>query len=105
MTNMNINTTQKKSILIEMIGKPVFIKSFRQPEGYFPMQSGHYFVDSVIFHFNDHIEVGISEYDPQTPIKDFDIDKSHIGFYGLEDLEIIPESETNTAKPIEALKN
>jgi hypothetical protein len=88
MTTLNTNTKIEKSVLMDMIGKPVLIKSFKQPQEYFPMKSGFYFIDSVIFHYNDHVELGISEYNPETTIKDFDIDKSHIGFYSLEELDI-----------------
>jgi hypothetical protein len=88
MTTVNRNTKFEKSTLLALIGKPIFIKSFNEPEDYFPTRAGNYFVDSVIFHYNDHVEIGISEYNPETPIEDFDIDESHIGFYSLEDLDI-----------------
>lgn len=92
MTEQHSNTLDK-STLLELVGKPIFINSFNEPEGYYTRQSGLYFVDSVIFHFNSHIDLGISEYDPSTPIDQFDIDKSHISYFHLEDLELALNSD------------
>ncbi len=88
MTTMNVNTKFDKPTLMGMIGKAIFINGFNEPIEYFPNKSGYYFIDSVIFHHDNHVEIGVSEYEPNMSLKDFDIDKSHIGFYNLEDLDI-----------------
>lgn len=88
MTNSNVTTKTDKAILMEMIGKPIFINHFNQPEGYFPIPAGHYFIDAVIFHYSGNIEIGVSEYKPEIPIEQFNIDESHISYFHLDDLVI-----------------
>jgi hypothetical protein len=95
MTNSNVYTIADKNYLMSLVGTPVFIKSFNLPEGYFSMPSGLYFIDAVIFHFDGHVELGVSNYDPNITIEQFDIDKAHISYFNLDDLEINKEQLTD----------
>lgn len=88
MTALNIITKNDKIALLSLVGTPVHISTFKQPEGYYPLPAGIYFIDSIIFHHPDSVEVGVSEYDPSIPLSEFDIDKSHISYFNLDDVEI-----------------
>lgn len=88
MTIANPITKPSNQTLLNLVGKPVFISSFREPEGYFQRAPGYYFIDSVIFHFHEGVEIGVSEYDSQKPIEQFDIDDSHISYFHIDDLEL-----------------
>ncbi len=92
MTALNPITNPSKQALLDLVGKPIFINRFNEPVGYFHLESGYYFVDSVIFHFNDSVEIGVSEYDPSIPIEQFSIDDSHISYYHIDDLELMQPS-------------
>lgn len=97
MTDFNGNTTIDKNFLLSLVAKPIFINGFNLPEGYFSRPSGVYFIDAVIFHFDGSVELGVSEYDPSISPENFDIDKAHIGYFNLNDLEINQDSATNTS--------
>lgn len=90
---MNVITKANKQALIDMIGKPVFINHFNQAEWSYSLPAGQYFIDSVIFHFNGSIELGVSEYDPDISTDQFDIDKSHISYFNFDDLQIIDHDQ------------
>lgn len=92
MTALNAITNLSKQALLDLVGKPIYIHRFNEPEGYFPRKAGYYFIDSVIFHFGDSVEIGVSEYDPSIPIEQFNIDDSHISYYHIDDLELMQPS-------------
>ena len=92
MTALNPITNPSKQALLDLVGKPIFINRFNEPEGYFPREAGYYFIDSVIFHFNNSIEIGVSEFDPSIPIEKINIDDSHISYYHIDDLELMQPS-------------
>lgn len=100
MTAINTITKTDKATLLSIVGKPVHVSSFRQPEGYYPLPSGRYFIDSVIFHHPDSVEVGISEYDPAIPLEDFDIDKAHISYFNLDDVDIVDPGTKEQPHPL-----
>lgn len=92
MTDLNINISNNKNFLLSLVAKPIFINGFNLPERYFSIPAGIYLIDAVIFHFDGQIELGISEYDQNILPENFDIDKAHIGYFNLNDLEINYES-------------
>lgn len=100
MTTLNFTTKTDKSALLEMVGKPIFINDFYRPEGYLPMPPGYYFIDAVIFHYYDNIELGISKYDSLISPEQFDLDTAHLGYFSLHDLSI---ECPNSSKPQDLL--
>lgn len=97
MTDLNFNTNINKDYLLSLVAKPVFINKFNSSPSYFEMPAGLYLIDAIIFHFDGHIEIGVSEYDPSTPLEQFDIDKSHIAYFNLQDLDINYEQAITTS--------
>jgi len=87
MTNLNINTELDKSLLVGIVGKAVYISSFLGDQLY-KRASGHYFIDSIIFHNSENIEIGVCEYDIKKPIESVNVDESHIGYFHLDELEM-----------------
>lgn len=88
MTTLNSITKPSKQILLDSIGKAVFIKSFQFREWSPSYESGYYFIDSVIFHHSEQIEVGVSllHDEGRDPISHKD--DCHIDYFPLGELEI-----------------
>lgn len=96
MTDLNVNTNINKNYLLSLVATPVFINRFNSSPSYFEMPAGLYLIDAVIFHFDGHIELGVSEYDPSISLEQFDIDKFHIAYFNLHDLDINHEQAITT---------
>lgn len=96
MTDFNVNTNINKNYLLSLVATPVFINRFKS-HSYISMSSGLYLIDAVIFHFDGHVELGVSEYDPSIPLEQFDIDKAHIAYFNLHDLDIAHEQAITTS--------
>jgi hypothetical protein len=88
MTVANPIIKPSKQALLELVGNAVFIKSFQYREWSPSYDSGFYFIDSVIFHHSDQIEIGVSllHDEDQDPIEAKD--SLHIDYFSLDALSI-----------------
>jgi hypothetical protein len=95
MTVLNPNTKPSKHTLLDLVGNAVFIKSFQCREWSPTYESGYYFIDSVIFHHSDQIEIGISllHDEDRNPIAHKD--DCHIDYFPLGELSIDLSTMTN----------
>lgn len=97
MTVANLITKPSKQALLELVGNAVFINSFQYREWSPSYDSGYYFIDSVIFHHSEQIEVGVSllHDEGRDPISHKD--DCHIDYFPLGELNIDFSTMTNLA--------